>query len=124
MSINPVQGSGPATGPQFADAALAPGPTTSVRSCGGNSLPGPIREQPQNRKFSAPRILPKPIEMPQDEVEVQRDGGDNAKSSSGTWTGSGNVILQVPSSEVLGMARAIDQDFQQEAKARANARRE
>jgi hypothetical protein len=34
---------------------------------------------------------------------------------------SGSVILQVPSSQVLGVAHAIDQDLAQEAKVQASA---
>jgi len=47
-------------------------------------------------------------ELSQDEVQVQQDGGDG-KIVIRYLDGSGNLILQVPSPQVLGLARAIDQ---------------
>jgi len=58
--------------------------------------------------------------MPQDEVEVQRDSAANDEIVIKYMDHSGNVILQVPSSQVLGVTRAIDQDFQREQRLRAN----
>jgi uncharacterized FlaG/YvyC family protein len=56
--------------------------------------------------------------MPTDEVQVQRDSA-TTEIVIKYLDGSGNVILQVPSSQVLDVARAIDQGLQQESKDRA-----
>ena len=55
------------------------------------------------------------VEIPQDEVEVQRDSQANNEIVIRYVDGSGNLILQVPSSEVLNLARAIAQTFQQKS---------
>jgi len=59
--------------------------------------------------------------MPQDEVQVQRDSGTNGDIVIKYMDHFGNVVLQIPSSQVLGVAHAIDQELAQEAKARAVA---
>jgi len=60
------------------------------------------------------------IEMPQDEVEVQRDSQTNNEIVIRYVDGSGHLILQVPSSEVLNLARDIAQTFQQQSSSRAD----
>jgi len=55
-------------------------------------------------------------ELPEDEVQVQRDSQTNGDIVVKYVDHSGNLILQVPSLQVLGLARAIDQDFAREAK--------
>ncbi|SRR5581483_3728647 len=58
--------------------------------------------------------------LAQDEVEVQRDSGANGAIVIKYVDKFGHVVFQVPSSEVLGVAQAIDQELAMEAKARAN----
>jgi uncharacterized FlaG/YvyC family protein len=119
MSINPVSGSGPATDPQFADEHSRP--AQSRASAPAQATPArPDPGAAPKQEVRAPQNISEALEMPQDEVEVQRDTA-TTEIVIKYMDRSGNVILQVPSSEVLGVARAIDQDFQQEAKARASA---
>jgi hypothetical protein len=120
MSIHPVQGTGPANETQFADANVRPWPPrSSAPAAAGssqlNSEVAPKQElrNPQNESASR--------EMPQDVVQVQRDGGTNGEIVIRYLDRSGDVILQVPSAQVLAMTRTIDENFQQEAKARSAA---
>ena len=119
MSINPVQGMGPAAEETLAEANLR-------RAQAASSAPAAISAQPGSGRLPE-QSAPKPqtisfaTEMPQDEVEVQRDSEANDEIVIKYMDQSGNVILQVPSSQVLGMVRAIDQDFQREERVRTNA---
>lgn len=114
MSINPVQGIGPANETRFADANPRPAQRRSSPPEAVGSDPG----TPPKQEVHHPQTATGPIELPQDEVQVQRDSQTNGEIVIRYLNGSGNVILQVPSSQVLGVTRAIDEDFQQEAKAR------
>jgi len=112
MSINPVASIGSMTEAESAAAksssAQAPqvaGPAAYVSDSG--SAPKPETPVVQG---SAPVV-----EIPQDEVEVQRDSQANNEIVIRYVDGSGNLILQVPSSEVLNLARAIAQTFQQKS---------
>lgn len=60
------------------------------------------------------------VEIPQDEVQVQRDSETNNEIVIRYVDGSGNLILQVPSSQVLSLARSIAQTFEQQASSKAN----
>jgi hypothetical protein len=119
MSINPVQGFGAVSEAQFADVnlRLSPGRPSAAeaenpaRPDPGTS-PSPEVSVPQNVSVSA--------ELQQDEVQVQRDTDADDEIVIKYVDHSGNLILQVPSSEVLDLARAINQDLQQEARVRAN----
>jgi hypothetical protein len=115
MSINPAQGIG-ASEAYLADAGFhreRPSSSPKTAQPGSGNLP--------KQEIRAPQRAPAPIEMPQDEVQVQRDNETNGAIVVKYLDHSGSVILQVPSSQVLGLMRAIDQDFQEAAKARANA---
>lgn len=119
MSINPVQKNEPAAGTQVAQ----PGNRSRLAepNAGAARLavpelgpsPKPKIHDPQNAAVSA--------EMPQDEVQVQRDSSTNGDIVIKYLDHSGEVVLQIPSSQVLGVARAIDEELALEAKARANA---
>lgn len=117
MSINPVSESVSAKEIQVTNRTPQPGKT-----------PDPGKGQPvdlasgliPNRETHAPQSTPVAQEMPADEVQVQRDPGMNSEIVIKYLDGAGNVILQVPSSQVLEVARAIGQDFQEEAKTRAS----
>lgn len=119
MSINPVQAI-----TQIVESSLAntssrqtqPTPAevqVQVENKEPNSGTPPKSESQTSEKTSAS------AELPQDEVDVQRDSQTNGDVVVKYMDHSGNLILQVPSSQVLDVARAIDQDFRaEEAKAR------
>ena len=71
----------------------------------GRSPNKEIRD-PQAHQSSAP--------MPEDEVRVQRDSTDGHIVIK-YMDASGRLILQIPSSQVLGLARAIDQALEEQA---------
>jgi hypothetical protein len=60
------------------------------------------------------------LEASRDEVQVQQDGGDG-KIVIRYLDGSGNVILQIPSSQLLGLSRAIGEALDEQAKIRSSA---
>jgi hypothetical protein len=65
------------------------------------------------------KSIPSPAELPQDEVQVQRDSQIRDEVVIKYLdTVSGNLILQVPSAEVLSVDHGIYQEFQQQAKVR------
>jgi type II secretory pathway component HofQ len=113
MSINPVSAivtpndlardSTPRVGPRRV-AAAAKQPDMGPRS---------------NREVPQPQSAPATFELPQDEVQVQRDPAGSGQIVIKYLDGKGNLILQVPSSQVLGLARAIEQTFAAQAKDRA-----
>jgi hypothetical protein len=118
MSINPVQGIGPADEVRFENANPRPSPT--VPAAQGAKSAQPSSGNPPKQEVPTSQSVPPSGEMPQDEVEVQRDSAANDEIVIKYMDHSGNVILQVPSSQVLGVTRAIDQDFQREQRLRAN----
>jgi len=119
MSINPVPSVGNAT-----NATLTPGGARSLHvrtsepqgpSPQPNSGPEPkqeIRHRPQTSEIS---------ETAKDEVQVQRDGESNGQIVIRYLDHAGQVILQVPSSQVLGLARAIERALEEQSKHLAGA---
>jgi hypothetical protein len=75
----------------------------------------PIPEPPPTRRSLSSS------ELPQDEVEVQRDSQADDQIVVRYMDDKGNLILQVPSQQVLSVAHAIGQDLQREQKARTEA---
>ncbi|HTZ81686.1 MAG TPA: hypothetical protein VMB66_00755 [Candidatus Acidoferrales bacterium] len=62
-------------------------------------------------------------ELPQageDEVQVQQGSQTDGRIVIKYLDPSGNLILQIPSSQVLGLARAIDQALNEQQKSRAS----
>ena len=118
MSINPVQAIS-----QIVEARLAntnsrpeqPPAPVEAQTSDPNAGTSPKAAVQEKQKASSS------TELPQDEVRVQRDSDANDDVVVKYMDHSGNLILQVPSSQVLDVARAIDQDFRAEAKARALA---
>ena len=109
MSINPV----PSTmnlpiAP--VDAPPRPEPTPPAIAPGDGSLPSDSGSRPKTE-------LPVPLpaagaeEMPQDEVQVQRNDEANGEIVIKYLDGRGKVILQVPSSQVLDLERSIAQEL-------------
>jgi hypothetical protein len=117
MSINPAQAIGPANQAQFANGE--PRHQQPVPS----SPQGAISAQPdpQVTAEASPHTVTASPEAQPDEVQVQQDSEIKDEIIIRYVNPAGNVILQIPSSQVLGVQRAIDQVFQQEAKARASA---
>ena len=115
MSINPVQLISQIVESRLANANSRPAessPATAQNPKEGTS-PESEANSPKNESAAA--------QLRQDEVDVQRDSQTNGDVVVKYMDHSGNLILQVPSSQVLGVARAIDQDFREEAKTRAAA---
>jgi hypothetical protein len=69
-----------------------------------------------------PKNEPQPSEIGEDEVQVQRDSESNNEIVIKYVDRAGNLILQVPSSQVLGLARAIEQALAEQSTERENAR--
>lgn len=113
MSMNPVPATGSIDLAVAADAAVrknsscAPQPEKATGPPDlGNNPKEEIRAT-QSDSTSAP--------MRRDEVRVQRDEETNGQIVIKYMDAAGNLILQIPSSQVLGLARAIDQALQEQA---------
>jgi hypothetical protein len=117
MSTNPVQTIATADNSQLDSENLHSRMTqASVISSGAaNSGTSPKQEASQPNQASAL------AEFPQDEVQVQRDSQTNGDIVIRYVDHLGDLVLQVPSSQVLGLTRAIDQALDQEVKARSSA---
>jgi hypothetical protein len=116
MSTNPVQTIATADNSQLGSEDLrSKSAQTSVPSSGTpDSGTSPKQETSQPSQTAAL------AEFPQDEVQVQRDSQTNGDIVIRYVDHLGDLVLQVPSSQVLGLARAIDQALAQEAKARSS----
>ena len=115
MSINPVQAT---QGPELCVVKASPRPeprlarrTSSAQPTSGN-LP--------KEEFHVPQNAARDPGLPRDVVQVQHDSATNGVIVIKYLDHSGKLILQVPSSQVLAMMRAIDRDFEQEAEGQAN----
>ena len=122
MSINPVQTISYATPASPTTAAVrsshARTPDPQGPSTPPNSGPEPrqeIRSRPRTSEGS---------EIAKDEVQVQRDSESNGQIVIKYLDHSGRVILQIPSSQVLGLARAIERALEEQATRRASASRD
>lgn len=116
MSINPVPATGPSEQAVFVNtAARAPSPAApqpQTSPVAPDSGPKPKSETHSSHDLSAAS------QMSQDEVRVQRDSGVNGQIVIKYLDSEGNLILQIPSSQVLGLARAIEQALEDGAQAR------
>jgi uncharacterized FlaG/YvyC family protein len=124
MSIGPVQNIGSVT---EAPSAKANPPAERSQTTANQQEPAGKTSQPETgtlpkQKAAGVKNLPSPAELPQDEVQVQRDSQNRdevvIKYLDKT---TGDLILQVPSAEVLNVARGIDQEFGQQAKVQESA---
>ena len=118
MSINPVQGIGPADAELLVEKNPKAAPRPSTPDCAA-AVRSDLGTRPKQETPDSPKS-PAPAELPQDEVRVQHDSETNGTIVIEYMDHAGHVILQVPSSQVLGVARAIEEDFRQAAKDRAN----
>jgi hypothetical protein len=62
-----------------------------------------------NRENAASKDNASPHELPQDEVHVQRDAKNDGRIVIRYLDHSGNLILQIPSEQLLALARAVDE---------------
>lgn len=119
MSIDPVQATAPVVETQ------APHPkNVSAHSADAKVRQDPIPPDPgtqPNRESHASSRAAKSSEMPGDEVQVQRDAQNQIVIRY--VDGSGKVIFQVPSSQMLALHAAIEQALEQQAQSRTNANR-
>ena len=111
MSINPVVNIGAMAD---AESAAARSPHAATTHVDGGAPQG--TDSGSNPKQEVPVTqAPAPVlEMPQDEVQVQRDNQANDEIVIRYVDGSGNLILQVPSSQVLNLAREAAQTLRQQ----------
>jgi len=115
MSINPASAIESNSAAQANAPADRPAPVVEknpVQPISGTS-PKPETHNPSNTAAAA--------QLPEDEVQVQRDSGADGAIVIKYVDKFGHVVFQVPSSQVLGVAHAIDQELAAEAKARENA---
>ena len=117
MSIDPVAAIRPApdsaaAGTVVRDRGASPDPRPVSRPDSGTRL---IQES-HSAKLSAP-----PPEMLQDEVQVQRTNDGRGDIVIRYVDPHGNLILQIPSSQLLGLARAIDHALEEQASQKSNA---
>lgn len=114
MSINPVQGVEASQVLLVEARARHEQPPSPVRARAQQPDSGTLPKQ----NIRVPGNAAASFEMHQDEVQVQRDSETNGVIVIKYLDHSGSVVLQVPSPQVLGIMRAIDQDFAEKAKAR------
>jgi hypothetical protein len=113
MSINPVPIIAPANAAEFADANPQKRPTADQEV---NPVP-PIPGTSSKQESSSAQPAAASTELPQDEVQVLRDSQTNGEVVIKYLDHAGNLIVQMPSSQMLGVSRAIEQDFQAREKA-------
>jgi uncharacterized FlaG/YvyC family protein len=118
MSINPVHSFGTESGAQAsAENVRTPRPQPSAVSVTIHAQEQPGSGTLQNPESQrAQKVAPEP-ERPEDVVQVQHDSQITDEVIIKYTVGAtGRVILQVPSTEVLSVARGISEDFRQQAK--------
>ena len=116
MSINPVPIIVPESAADLADANLQKRQTAAQE--GNPFQPNPGTTSKQESSSAQPPA--RSTELPQDEVQVLRDSQTNGEVVVKYLDHAGNLIVQMPSSQMLGVTRAIEQDFQAREKAHEN----
>ena len=122
MSIGPVQALGPEGATQTADANVGVArPRSTSASSAALSGQQPDSGRLRNQEIQLADNAESRNESPQDVVQVQRDSQvSNEIVIKYTDQATGQLILQVPSSEVLAVAQGITQDLRHETKAGSN----
>jgi hypothetical protein len=123
MGINPVVAIGSAVEAQSgnagdsrrSEASLYSFPPPRTATAGAESGTSPKQESAQTQSSVSAAA------EPQDEVQVQRDSQTDGEIVIRYLNSSGQVILQVPSSQVIEFQRAIAQNLQQASSARTGA---
>lgn len=119
MSINPAVAIGPITETQVQDVNVRP--KQSQPAAEPEISAQPVLGSPLKQNAAAPSSAVRAAEPLQDEVDVHHDSQTGGDIIIQYKDQSGNLILQLPSSEVLGVARSIYKDFRAEAKAHETA---
>lgn len=115
MSVNPVAAIASGQEAQWTAEGVRP-PQNSARE----SIPPGSELDPKPEAIALSKTSAA-AELPEDEVEVQRDNQSGGEIVVRYMDHAGNLILQVPSQQLLGIARGIDQDLEREQKVRAAA---
>ena len=122
MSINPVPAVGNATNTSLTTGGVRSSHVRTSEPQGAspqpNSGPEPrqeIRHRPQTSET---------FETAKDEVQVQRDNESNGQIVIRYLDHAGQVILQIPSSQILGLARAIERALEEQATRRDSVSQE
>jgi hypothetical protein len=120
MSIHPVPTVSPAVDPAASSANARQNQAALAQPSTAQSEPGnkPKREDPPLE----PSV--DSSELPRDEVQVQRVNGASGDIVIRYLDASGNLILQIPSSQVLGLARAVEQALEEQADRRTGTRQD
>lgn len=115
MSINPVTTASPVTDPTIR------GPEARVDARASSQVTAVQPNLGKQTEKETPKLKPSSTapEMPRDEVQVQRVNGASGDIVIRYLDASGNLILQIPSSQLLGLARAVDQALEEQANRRA-----
>ena len=108
MSINPV-GNLDAIPSHPVEPGLRPAAVSA--SPNANDVSPDLRTSPK-RAATPTQDSTQLSDLPQDEVQVQRDNQSNGEIVIKYLDHHGEVILQVPSSELLRLARSIRQDLE------------
>jgi len=114
MSMNPVTAINAAVLAQSEEPNSRRDPSTS-RSVQATPHAG---VQP-NRETHAPPKAQDSSELPRDAVQVQRENGNQIVIKY--LDRSGRMVIQVPSSQVLALQRAIEQALEEQAQSRTSA---
>lgn len=121
MSIGPVQNVGFVKEEQTASGIRQSGQsqTTATQTGEAEKAAQPVTGYLPKAEQAGTNSLSSAAELPQDEVQVQRDSQIRDEVVIKYLDAvSGNLILQVPSAEVLSVDHGIYQEFQQQAKVR------
>ncbi|MBZ5679073.1 MAG: flagellar protein FlaG [Acidobacteriia bacterium] len=118
MGIDRVQGFDPASGMQAAAERPRPGQSHAGRQAEGRTEAKV--GTPSKQENPVPRNAPAARELPEDEVQVQRDPQiGNMIIIKYVDGSSGQLILQVPSEQVVNVARGIYEDLQQQTRSQS-----
>ncbi|MGC2447577.1 MAG: hypothetical protein WA477_08030 [Candidatus Sulfotelmatobacter sp.] len=119
MSPSPANAIGAVNQAEFAGVDPTSAPVRPTATISPSAKPDP--EPASKRNGSDPADAPSSSELHRDEVQVQRESGTDGEIVIRYVDRFGDLVLQVPSAQVLGVSRAIDQELASEAKARASA---
>lgn len=119
MSIDPVTNLTSISEAQSLDSELnAENPNLRSFAPRGSATDSGTR--PKREIHASPNGVPSP-EMPADEIQVQQDSQTHGRIVIRYLDHEGEVILQVPSAQVLDLQQAIEQALEQQAKSRAES---
>lgn len=104
MSINPVPMIVPTSPAEFASASPQKRASAPQEENSAQPVPGTTPKQ----EASSAQPSTRSTELPQDEVQVLRDSQTNGEIVIKYLDHSGNLIVQMPSSQMLGVSRAIE----------------